>query len=99
MVQQVDKEKAYDRVSWKFLEQVLRKVGFQQQLIDLIMFCVTSAKLSVMWNGERLEFFTPQRGLRQGDPLSPYFLCYVWKFWVKEYLESRRRAAGSVESV
>lgn len=54
----MDKEKAYDRVSWKLLEQVLRQVGFQQQLIDLIMFCVTSAKLSV----------TPQRGLRQGDP-------------------------------
>jgi hypothetical protein len=56
MAQQVDKEKAYDRVSWKFLEQVLRKVGFQQQLIDFLCYiCQTIG--DVEW-GEIGVFYT-----------------------------------------
>lgn len=38
---------------------------------------MTSASLSILWNGERLESFKPSRGIRHGDPLSPYLfvLC------------------------
>lgn len=36
------------------------------------MTCITSARLQIIWNGEPMEEFSPSRGIRQGDPLSPY---------------------------
>lgn len=73
----IDLEKAYDSVSWTFLRDTLEKFGFPGGLVRLIMRCVSGSSLSILWNGSRLPSFRPSRGLRQGDPLSPYLfvLC------------------------
>jgi hypothetical protein len=55
----------------------MQKLGFDEQWISLIMRCVSTLSFQVKVNGERLETFKPSRGIRQGDPISPYLflLC------------------------
>ena len=72
MMVKIDFEKAYDRLRWKFIRESLMKLRLPQIMVEVVMQCIESARLSILWNGEPMEAFRPTRGIRQGDPLSPY---------------------------
>lgn len=77
MAIKVDLEKAYDRLSWEFINDTLCEARIPPDLIQVIMACITSIKIGVLWNGEVTDEFLPSREIREGDPLSPYLfvLC------------------------
>ncbi|KAJ0871216.1 putative RNA-directed DNA polymerase [Helianthus annuus] len=73
----IDIQKAYDTVNWAFLESVLHGFGLHAKMVGWIMACVTSVTYSVSLQGNLHGYFRGKRGLRQGDPMSPYLFTMV----------------------
>ncbi|KAA3453657.1 reverse transcriptase [Gossypium australe] len=92
----LDMSKDYDRIEWSFLEKMLRGMGFCEGWILIIMRCITSVTYTVVINGKHGEEFKPQRGLRQGDPLSPYLflICAEGFSRLIELAKKEKRLSG-----
>ncbi|XP_050227685.1 uncharacterized protein LOC126677214 [Mercurialis annua] len=67
----LDFQKAFDSVSWSFILTVLKQMQFSNTLVDWISCLLNTSQLSVLVNGSPSDRFFMERGVRQGDPLSP----------------------------
>jgi len=71
--------KAFDRVEWDYLKQMMLKLRFLERWVALIMECISLVTYSVMLNGEPKGYIKPSKELRQGDLLSPYLFLICAK--------------------
>ena len=91
----LDIEKAFDHVNWDCLVSVMSKMGFGQKWINWISWCISTTNFSILINGTPSDFFRSTRGLRQGDPLSPYLFLLVME--VLSQLLFRARSGDYIE--
>lgn len=97
VVIKLDFEKAYDKVNWNFLEEVLRRKGFTETWMQWINKAVRGGRVCIDLNGERGEFFRSFKGLRQGDPLSPLLFNLVAD--ALSAMLSRASSAGIIQGL
>ena len=92
----LDMEKAYDRVEWGFLFEALKQIGFHSKWISWIKECVTTVSYSVIVNDEVCGFFKPTRGIRQGDPLSPYLFLICMEVLTRALRKAQMTKKASI---
>ncbi|KAJ9561654.1 hypothetical protein OSB04_006814 [Centaurea solstitialis] len=90
----IDLRKAYDMVNWDFLFNMLAGLGFHPVIIKWITVMVSSPSFSIALNGESFGNFQGQRGIRQGDPLSPYLFTIIMEGFAMIFKECINEASN-----
>ncbi|KAK2996151.1 hypothetical protein RJ639_029510, partial [Escallonia herrerae] len=72
MAIKIDMEKAYDKMEWSFILNILKNFGFDQKWIGWVEQYISTATFSTLINGAPHGLFPSSKGLRQGDPISPF---------------------------
>lgn len=92
-----DFQKAYDTVRWDFLEETMHGMGFGSNWSRWIMECVRSASMAILINGSPTSPFQLQRGLTQGDPISPFLFLLIAEIFNR--FVQRGRELGYLEGI
>ena len=67
-------------MEWDYLEQVMFGLGFPEMFVQWTMKCVTTVNYSIVVNGQTFQSFEVAKGLRQGDPMSPFLFAIAMEY-------------------
>ncbi|XP_050217536.1 uncharacterized protein LOC126668373 [Mercurialis annua] len=76
----IDLKKAYDSISWDYIEEILIALNFPDNFIILVMNCIRSPSFYIAWCGNKGDSFVSSKGLRQGDPISPHLFVICMEY-------------------
>jgi hypothetical protein len=90
----IDLMKAYDSVDWEFILHCLTCFGFPAKFTNWVKVCITSPRFSISLNGSLIGYFPGGKGLRQGDPLSPYLFVLAMEVFSRIMDDHTREGSG-----
>lgn len=93
----MDMSKAFDRVNWDFLLMVISKLGFSNHIVSLVREMISSVSYTILLEGRAIGTVSPGRGLRQGDPMSPYLFILILEVFHLMILKCQRE--GSIHGI